>query len=195
MLTHNEKQYSIPSNLGQSDILTERSTIMGITKTWGYTAPTSTFEKVIPVLDLGNFAEENSPAMSTNYKNITSPTDQPESVRIATRVVKNVYTGSGVLPSFVSTTKEGVSSLIQVKDILTVQPDYDSTSASESCCTPWRIDLPAKVNITIQVPKSRYFGSTEAMAVIDRAIAILQHAATDTTTLDKILRGSTSVLG
>lgn len=167
---------------------------MSITKTWGYKASESTFNKAIPVLNLNDFAEENSPAMSNNYKNITSPTDQPESVRIATRVVKNVYTGSGVLPSYMSTTKEGVSSLIQVKDILTVQPDEASASASGSCCTPWRIDLPAKVNITIQIPRSRYFGSAEAMAVIDRTIAVLQHAATDTTTLDKILRGSTSVL-
>lgn len=167
---------------------------MGITKTWGYAASTSTFNKAIPVLDLDNFAEETSPAMSNIYSNITSPTDQPETVRISTKVVKNVYTKSGVLPSFMATTKEGVSSLIQVKDILTVQPDDSTASAGESCCAPWRIDLPSKVNITIQIPRSRYFGATEAMAVLDRAIAVLQHAVSDTATLDKILRGSTSVL-
>ena len=167
---------------------------MAITKSWGYKAPSTTYAKEIPVLSKADYAVTETATMSTTYTNISSPIDQAETVKVSTKKVNNVYSGSGVMPSYMAVTKEGVQSLIQVKDIYSVQSDGTTSSASESCCTPWRIDLPTKVNITIQIPKSQYFGASEAATVISRAIGVLQQAADDTTTLNEILRGSTTVL-
>lgn len=167
---------------------------MAITKSWGYKNPVSTYKKDIPVLDNADFAVTETATMSTSYTNITSPIDQAETVKVSTKKVNNVYSGSGVMPSYMAVTKEGVQSLIQVRDIYSIQSDGTTSSTGESCCSPWRIDLPSKVNITIQVPKSQYFGAAEAMAVINRAIGVLQHAADDVTILNEILRGSTNVL-
>lgn len=166
---------------------------MAISKNWGYTASETSHAITVPTLVHSQFALKDNKDMESRYSNITSPVDQPEEVRIATKKVTNVYSGSGITPSFMSSSKEGISSLIQIRDILRVHDDGVSDAAG--CCFPWTIDLPAKVNVTVQIPRNQYFGATEAIAVLHRTIAVLEQAASDEATLNKILRGSTSVLG
>lgn len=165
---------------------------MAISKSWGYTAAATTHTITVPTLDHSQFALKENKDMEARYSNITSPVDQPEEVRIATKKVTNVYSGSGVIPSYMSTSKEGISSLIQIKDILRIHDD--GASDASGCCMPWIIDLPCKVNITVQIPRNQYVGADEAIAVLHRTIAVLEQAANDTATLNKILRGSATVL-
>jgi len=114
--------------------------------------------------------------------NITSPIDRPENIRIAHTDIANIYGGTNVEPSVLSSTKRGVSVLAQVTEVLSVTDDANSD---------FRIDLPVSAHLVIKVPSSQYVTADTVQILVGRLLSSLfDSGATTTSRLEAILRGS-----
>lgn len=148
---------------------------MAIVKTWGYTdSKTSEYTVHRPNLDYANdFAIAEDEAGRTVITNITSPIDQPETIRYQYQNVANIYANSGIDPSLMSQNKTGFSVVVQVNDTLRVSDDSEGSIRT--------LDLPCTAHLVFKFPKSQYIGSTEIETVIARTIGAL--ASTDSASL------------
>lgn len=144
---------------------------MAFTTSYGYTDSITTPKSVsIPDLDYAkDFAVTKDTADEVILTNVTSPVDQPEIIRFGYQSVGNVYTNTGIDPSFVSVTRKGISVVAQVNDILRVTSDTDGTE----CCAPVQYDLPIQSHFVIKVPLNQNITADVALAAAKRAFATL----------------------
>lgn len=135
----------------------------------GYTDSITTPKNIsIPDLDYAtDFAVTKDSASEVILTNTTSPIDQPETIRFGYQNVGNVYTGTGIDPSFMATTKRGVSLVAQVNDILRV-----STDSTNECCGS-TYDLPLSAHVVIKVPLNQNVTADIALTLAKRAFATL----------------------
>lgn len=147
---------------------------MAITKSWGYAEDSSSAYSVKrpnPKYK-EDFAIYEDEAGKTVLTNLTSPMDQPETVRYQYQHVANIYNGSDVDPSFWSQNKNGYSVVVDVKNNLRVT---DSEAGKE-------IIYPVKAHLVFSAPKSQHITAGEIEHVISRILGFL--SSTDTEALD-----------
>jgi hypothetical protein len=113
--------------------------------------------------------------------NVTAPIDQPETIRFASRKVGNVYAASDIDPSAYLPTRQGVSTLVETRQV------WEETSTTDDS---YRKLVPVRCGISITVPS---YGALTAEMVEDlilRTVAALYDQADDTSAgIASILRG------
>lgn len=128
-------------------------------------------------------ADNSKKKYQTILTNLTSPLSAPEVYRFSTQELANVYTGSGVDPSYYAPTKQGVSLLSQLSEIWTVTDTVD---------TSYRVDLPVHCHIVIRVPKNENITPAMVETLLGRACSGFYNTGLATTErLQAMLRGST----
>lgn len=114
--------------------------------------------------------------------NLTSPVDRPENFRIAYTPVSNIYTGTGIEASVTAPTKQGVSILVQLTEVISV---------TDSAAPEYRVDLPLSCHLVIKVPRSEHVTAATVQTMVGRLLSGLYDTGVSTTArLDAILRGS-----
>lgn len=142
---------------------------MAFTTSYGYTDSITTPKTLeVPDLDYAkDFAVTKDSADEVILTNTTSPVDQPETIRFGYQTVANVYTNTGIDPNFMAITKQGISLVAQVNDIMRVENN------SEDCCSPLAYDLPIQAHVVIKVPKNQFVTADVALNAAKRAFASL----------------------
>lgn len=163
-----------------------KSTSFGYTDTADGGATTQSFTRANLnwVTDFVLTADAEGKAMATNR---TSPLDQLEKVRIESSPIADVYKGTSIDPTVYAPSRQGVSIVCQVMDILRV---------SESIDPSFQIDLPISAHIVVKVPLSTYVTAANVESVIGRALSCF-YASNDITTdrITALLRGSMTPTG
>lgn len=161
--------------------------IMAKTTSFGYTdtAPAGGATKTLTRPNL-NYAANYSVTVNTDNKavitNLTTPVDQPETIRWQATNIANIYDSSTIDPSVYATSKQGISLVAQVNSILRVTDSVDPT---------FQVDLPISVHMVVKLPKSQYITSANLEMAIARCVAAYYETdSTGTTRLDKLVRGS-----
>lgn len=114
--------------------------------------------------------------------NITSPNDRIEKIRFASTDVADVYKGSGIDQAYYSTSKKGVSVVIQLTEVLRV---LESTDAA------YAVDLPLSCHLVLKVPNHELITATVVETAIKRLLSGLYgQGATTSTRLASLLKGS-----
>lgn len=142
---------------------------MAFTTSYGYTDSITT-AKNVAIVDLDyakDFAVTKDTADEVVITNTTSPVDQPETIRFGYQTVGNVYANTGIDPSMMAITKQGISLVAQVNDILRV------TNNDENCCSPIVYDLPIQAHVVIKVPKNQFVTADVALTAAKRAFSAL----------------------
>lgn len=153
---------------------------MAFTTSYGYTDSITT-AKNVAIVDLDyakDFAVTKDSADEVVITNTTSPVDQPETIRFGYQTVGNVYANTGIDPSYMAITKQGISLVAQVNDIMRV------TNNDENCCSPLVYDLPIQAHVVIKVPKNQFITSDVALQAAKRAFSAL--FATGSVTSDRL---------
>lgn len=152
---------------------------------FGYTdSVTTQLSVAVPTLSYAkDFSVKQETASEVVLTNTTSPLDQPETIRYAIQNIGNIYTGTGIDPSFMSVTKRGVSLLVQLNDILRVTPD------DVTCCDA-AYDLPIATHIVIRVPLNSNVDADTVLQVVKRNVAALFEGEADSSRLNAMLRGA-----
>lgn len=107
------------------------------------------------------------------FTDITSPTDQPSTLRIAQRPVANVYSRSSIDPSLYLATKRGTDMIIEV---LETHMEHDSVDSSLD--KAW----PARFALTMSTPDAAQVDAASIKRGVARLVAAL--AAMGDATLD-----------
>lgn len=150
----------------------------------GYTDTIATPKAVsIPDLDFASdFAAKSTKDGLVILTNITSPLDRPENLRFAYSEIANVYEGTKVDPSYLGTSKRGVSVLCQVTDIFSLTDSED---------TAYRVDLPVSAHIVLRIPACEYITPDMAKALVLRAVSgLFATGAVTSSRIASLLRGS-----
>lgn len=161
---------------------------MSITKTTGCT---DTAINGVSSLNLArglvNFKEDfriksDAPGKEIVITNITAPLDSPETYRVGYSELPNIYSGSKIDPAVMSPSKQGISVLVELKNVISV---------TDSANPDFSIQLPMSYHLVIKVPKSNYISSSDILTGIGRlASGLFDTGATSSARLDSILRGS-----
>jgi hypothetical protein len=129
-----------------------------------------------------NFKVKSNTGKEVVLVNTSSPLGSVEKIRISYSDVANVYSGTGIDASIMAPTKQGVSLLAQVTDVITVT---DDTNAD------YRIDLPISCHMVIKIPASEHITATDVQARIGRLMSCFYDTGLVTTArLEGLLRGS-----
>lgn len=89
---------------------------------------------------------------------ITSPLDQPSTLRIQRRAVANVYSGTSIDPGAYLATKRGTDLLVEVREVYTELDSEDSTYLKA---------FPFRLAVTATYPEA----SQVTTAMVERALA------------------------
>lgn len=119
--------------------------------------------------------------------NVTSPLDQPETLRLAIENVANVYANTQIPTYNRSVTTRGVQLLLQTNDILRVS---DAASSDVDCCCDGSFDLPISCHMVIRVPLNQYITADVVMQVAKRNFGMLFDGNNTTARLNQLLRGT-----
>lgn len=163
-----------------------------MTTSLGYTDTISTPKSVsIPDLDYAHdFAVTKDTSEECILTNMTSPLDQPETLRFGYQNIADVYRNTGIDPSFMSTTKRGISVVSQVNDILRVIPDTDTT-----CCGDTSYDLPISAHVVVKVPVNANVTPDVVKTLVFRAVSTMFNTGkTDSTRIGELLRDALNPL-
>lgn len=129
-----------------------------------------------------NFRVKSDSGKEVVLINTSSPLGAVEKARISYSEVANVYSGTGIDASIMAPTKQGVSILAQLTDVITVT---DDTAAD------YRIDLPISCHLVVKIPASEHIDAADVQTRIGRLLSCLFDTGVMTTArLEAILRGS-----
>lgn len=142
---------------------------MATSKSFGYAdSVTATKNLVIPSLSYAtDFSVKTETANELVLTNVTSPLDQPETLRMAIQNINNIYSGTGIDPSVMSVSKRGVSLVVQLNDILRVS----QSDAENTCCGESVMDFPISAHIVLKVPIVQYVDAETVLTVLKRNVA------------------------
>jgi len=96
--------------------------------------------------------------------NKTSPLDQVERIRMEASTIQDIYKGTSIDPTVFAPSRQGLSIVCQVMDILRV---------TESTVPTYQVDLPISAHIVVKVPLSTYVTADNVLAVAGRAVSCL----------------------
>lgn len=139
----------------------------------------------IPTLSYGSdFAVTRESAGEVILTNVTSPLDQPETLRMAIQGIGNVYNRTNIALENRSVSQRGVQLLSQVNDVFRVNPDDVG-----GCCTH-PFDLPIGGHTVLYVPLSQYVTADIVLEVLKRLTASFFDGSVDSLRLNEMLRGA-----
>lgn len=114
--------------------------------------------------------------------NKTSPLDQLEKIRIESSSIADVYKGTSIDPTVYAPSRQGVSIVCQVMDILRVTESTDPT---------YQVDLPISAHIVLKVPLNTNVTAEHVLTCAGRALSCLFDSnSTASTRAAALLRGS-----
>lgn len=143
--------------------------------------PTLTFPRA-PLNFAADFRIKSDSGKEVVLINTTSPLGAVEKARISYSEIANVYSGSGIDASIMAPTKQGVSILAQLTDVITVTDDV---------AADYRIDLPISCHLVVKIPASEHIIAADVQSRIGRLLSCLFDTGVETTSrLEAILRGS-----
>lgn len=133
-----------------------------------------------------NFAEdlrvvESGPGRVV-YTDVTSPQDQPSTLRIAQQSKPNVYAGTSIDPAAFLATKQGIDTVVEIREVWSEVDSTDSTYLKL---------IPVRAAITLNLPVASQVTSTEVALLVNRVVAALfaQGDATIADGLTDLLHG------
>lgn len=161
-----------------------------MTTSFGYTDKlTGTKNIAVPQLSYStDFSVKSETPNEVVITNVTSPLDQPETIRFAQQTIRDIYNGTAVDPTAMSVSRQGISLVVQLNDIFRVTPD----SESSCCCDGGYMDFPISTHIVIRTPVVQYVTADTVLTVVKRNIAALFGEGADVTSgrLNQMLRGA-----
>lgn len=153
---------------------------------WGYTDSVTT-KKNLSVPDLSyatDYAVKESTPNKVVLVNRTTPFNQPEYIRYGYQSINDIYSGTGIEPTAMATSKRGVSVVGQLDSTLSV------TCATESGC-PKQILLPISAHWVLKTPISQYITGDILLAELLRSYSTaFGTGSTSSTMLEAIVRGA-----
>lgn len=142
---------------------------MSIVKTFGNTdtpvtgasAPTIT----LPVINFNvDYRVKTDSTKEVILTNITSPLDQPETIRFGYTEVANIYSNSGLNSDQIIGSKKGINLLTQINTTLKVTDDSSGAHLGY---------LPISAHLVLKVPQSGYVDQGVITSVVNRLIGTL----------------------
>lgn len=127
----------------------------------GVTAPQLTLPLLNYKADYRVKSESSKEAIITN---ITTPLDQPESIRFGISEIANIYSKSGINTDLISGPMKGINVLTQINEVIKVT---DSANAAFSQY------LPMSAHLVLKIPQSGYITEAVVNTFIKRLIATL----------------------
>lgn len=155
------------------------------TVSWGYLDSITTNKTLqIPDLDYkADFAVKENTADKVVLVNRTTPVNQPEYIRFGYQNIANIYSGTGIDPSVMATTKRGLSVVGQVDDTISV------SCPSDSCGR--QIMLPISAHWVLKFPISQFVTADMALIALLRAFSTaFDTGSTTRQRLEAIIRGA-----
>lgn len=137
---------------------------MSTTKSFGYTnTAAGTANGSTIKLDIAaSYAVKSQSSSEVILTNLTSPDDQPETVKIAVQEIKDIYANTGIDPNYYAQSKKGRSIVVSFQD------DYRITD-SELGIT----DCPIQAHVVLKVPQNQNVSVEQVTNVIDRLYSFL----------------------
>jgi len=113
--------------------------------------------------------------------NVTTPVDQPETVRFSQRAKANIYQGTNIDPTAYLPVKNGTSTLLELRQTLV---ETDSGDAS------YRKLIPVRAAITLDIPSYGNVTAAMVLSLVQRAVALaFEKGVVTSTGLSAIQRG------
>lgn len=116
------------------------------------------------------------------YTDVTSPIDQPSTLRISQVAKANVYAGTSISPEAMLSNKRGIDTVLEIKETWKVTDSADTTFSRYA---------PARCAITLNLPLDEVVTAAAVKHLVDRAVAALfaQGDATITNGANALLHG------
>lgn len=129
-----------------------------------------------------DYAVKDANASEAALVNLTGTVSDVETIRIKRADVANVYTNSGIDPSYQAPSKRGQSVVTQINAVYTV---VDSSDAS------YRVDLPLQCHLVLKVPHNPLITEGVVLDAAKRCFSTLFDTGSTTSgRLARVLRGS-----
>lgn len=139
---------------------------------------------VAPLNYEADFLPIEDGAGRTVYTDITSPTDQPATVRLQVSSRPNVYVGSSIDASAYLPNRKGVDIYVEAKNVVTVTDSEDASYLAQ---------FPIRAALAVTCPQSVLVTDEMVEAMVARIVAALfgQGDATPDDGIGALLRGVT----
>lgn len=105
------------------------------------------------------------------YTDVTSPQDQPSTLRIAQSSRSNVYAGTSIDPSVFLPTKQGTDTIVEIREVWSESDSTDSTYLRM---------FPVRLALTLTTPNANQVSIASIERLVARAIAALAAQGKDT---------------
>lgn len=113
---------------------------------------------------------------------IRCPSDRPEKMRLAWKAVPDVYKNTGISPAVQAPYLRGASLLVQLTNVYSVSDTVDAS---------YRVDLPLKSHLVIEVPSDELITAALVAEQVGRLVSGFFDTGSETyTRLDAMLRGA-----
>lgn len=142
----------------------------------------STLTKDLAILNYGvDFRVKKDEPDEVILTNLTSPVDRPETIRISTSTIADIYKGAGIDPAYNCASKKGISLLCQLNDVYRIVDSTDPTFDKR---------IPISGHIVLKVPCTELLTAADISTFIGRLVAGLFESGVNTPTrLTSLLRG------
>lgn len=142
-----------------------------------------TLDIACPTLNFGvDFAVKESNASEATLINLTGTVSDVETIRVKRADVANVYTNSGIDPSYQAPSKRGQSVVTQINAVYTVTDTADAS---------YRVDLPVQCHLVLKIPHNPLMTEGVALDLAKRCFSTLfDTGSTTSDRLKRVLRGS-----
>lgn len=167
---------------------------MFTSKDWGYNNSSATNTITVPQITWSSeFATSNKKIApgEANVNNITVPLGQPETFRFAVQNVKNVYTDTGIAPSYQKQNKSGKSLVIQETSVMSAKT-YEGTAQSPGELIE-EVLIPFEAHVVFKFLNDSLVTTADVRSVLCRLLAGLYNASDDQ--LDRLIRGAVKPVG
>jgi len=115
------------------------------------------------------------------FTNVTTPTDQAETVRFSQRAKKDIYSGTGIDQAAYLPVRSGLSTLIELRQTWVETDSGDAT---------YRKLIPVRVGITLDLPTYGNITAAQALVLTERAVSCLfERGTVNSTGLGALQRG------
>lgn len=141
-----------------------------------------TFE-VTPLNFDADFRTVEEGASKIVLTDITSPQDQPSTIRISQAARPNVYAGTSIDASAYLPNKKGTDTVVEVREVHAVTDDTDPA---------FLLQFPVRAAFTLNVPDSAYVTPALVKRLLARVVAAMaeQASATLDSGIDALLHGA-----
>jgi len=143
-----------------------KSFVKGYTDT-AFGVPASLSITPINLNYAADFRVKSSTADEVLATNVTCPKDQPETLRVAQRVIKNVYAGTNIAPEYQLPIKTGTASLFELAQVWV---EVESTDAT------YKRYVPIKVGTILTVPDYGNISADDLRNLVKRGAGLLYEA-------------------